>query len=284
LGKSFRLASPGLDGSPEAPQVGVQGGLGEEGMVGHIIVSDEDATRTITMRRPEKKNALTEDMFLAMSEAINSAQADPDIRCFILTGRSGVFTAGEDIGDFISEATTGLDPDKQRNSIVFLRALVNNRKPIIAAVDGVAVGIGATIILHCDYVIAGTTASFLSPLVQYGLVPEGASSLLLPRMAGHQRAFAMLVMGRPMSAEEAREAGLVNTIVAPGHAIIEAQKVAREICALPPEAVAISRKLLKLPTEDLLRRMGHEEHLFRERMSAPSVIAAFKSFLSRKKK
>jgi enoyl-CoA hydratase/carnithine racemase len=262
----------------------MQGGLGEESMVGHIIVSDEEATRTITMRRPEKKNALTEDMFLAMSDAINSAQSDPDIRCLIVTGRSGVFTAGEDIGDFVSEATTGLDPEKPRNAIVFLRALVNNRKPIIAAVDGVAVGIGATIVLHCDYVIAGTTASFLSPFVEYGLVPEGASSLLLPRMAGHQRAFSMLVMGRPMSAEEAREAGLVNAIVAPGHAIIEAQKVAREICALPPEAVAISRKLLKLPTEDLLRRMGQEEHLFRERMTAPSVIAAFKSFLSRKKK
>jgi enoyl-CoA hydratase/carnithine racemase len=103
-------------------------------------------------------------------------------------------------------------------------------------------------------------------------------------MAGHQRAFSMLVMGRPMSAEEAREAGLVNSIVAPGHALIEAQKVAREICALPPEAVAISRKLLKLPTEDLLRRMGQEEHLFRERMGLPSVVAAFKGFLQRKKK
>jgi enoyl-CoA hydratase/carnithine racemase len=258
--------------------------LDEEGMAGHIIVSDEEATRTIVMRRPEKKNALTEEMFLVMSEAINSAQSDPDIRCLILTGRSGVFTAGEDIGDFISEATTGLDPEKPRNSIVFLRALVNNKKPIVAAVDGVAVGIGTTIVLHCDYVIAGTTASFLSPFVRYGLVPEGASSLLLPRMAGHQRAFSMLVMGRPMSADEARDAGLVNAIVAPGHAIIEAQKVAREICTLPAEVVAISRRLLKLPTEDLLRRMGQEEHLFRERMSAPSVVAAFKSFLSRKKK
>jgi enoyl-CoA hydratase/carnithine racemase len=253
-------------------------------MASHIIVTDEDATRTIVMRRPEKKNALSEDMFLAMSDAINSAQANPDIRCLILTGRSGVFTAGEDIGDFLNETAVDHDEGKPRNSIVFLRALVNNKKPIIAAVDGVAVGIGTTMVLHCDYVIAGTTASFLSPFVPYGLVPEGASSLLLPRMAGHQRAFSMLVMGRPMSAEEAREAGLVNTIVAPGHAIIEAQKVAREICALSPEAVAISRKLLKLPTEDLLRRMGQEEHLFRERMTLPSVVAAFKSFLLRKKK
>jgi enoyl-CoA hydratase/carnithine racemase len=262
----------------------VHGRLGEETMTGHIIVSDEQSARTIVMRRPEKKNALNEEMFVAMSEAINSAQSDPDIRCLIVTGRSGVFTAGEDISDFVDETTAKSDEAKRRKSSVFLRALVNNKKPIIAAVDGVAVGIGTTIVLHCDYVIAGTTASFLSPFVQYGLIPEGASSLLLPRMAGHQRAFSMLVMGRPMSAEEAREAGLVNVIVAPGHALIEAQKIAREICALPAEAVAISRKLLKPPTEDLLRRMGQEEHLFSERMSLPPVVAAFKSFLSRKKK
>jgi enoyl-CoA hydratase/carnithine racemase len=253
-------------------------------MTGHIIVSDEQSARTIVMRRPEKKNALNDAMLLAMSDAINSAQSDPNIRCLILTGRSGVFTAGEDIGDFADDAKVERDESRPRQTPVFLRALVNNKKPIIAAVDGIAVGIGATMVLHCDYVIAGTTSSFLSPFVQYGLVPEGASSLLLPLMAGHQRAFSMLVMGRPMSAADARDAGLVNVIVAPGHALIEAQKVAREICALPAEAVAISRKLLKLPTEDLLRRMGQEEHLFREQASSPSVVAAFKAFLSRKKK
>jgi enoyl-CoA hydratase/carnithine racemase len=252
-------------------------------MTGHIIVSDEESARTIVMRRPEKKNALNDEMFRTMSEAINSAQSNPDIRCLILTGRSGVFTAGEDVAEFVEEATIKPEEAKQRDAIGFLRALVNNKKPIIAAVDGVAVGIGTTIVLHCDYVIAGTTSSFLSPFVQYGLVPEGASSLLLPLMAGHQRAFSMLVMGRPMSAADARDAGMVNVIVAPGHALIESQKAAREICALPPEAVAISRKLLKLPTEDLLRRMGHEEHLFRERMASPSVVTAFRNFLSRKK-
>src|ERR1700719_206060 len=253
-------------------------------MAGHIIVSDEDSTRTIVMRRPERKNALTDEMFLAMSDAINSAQSDPSIRCFILTGRSGVFTAGDDVADFLQEAATKHDPAKPRSSVVFLQALANNKKPIIAAVDGVAVGIGATMVLHCDYVVAGTTASFSSPFVQYGLVPEGASSLLLPRMAGHQRAFSMLVMGRSMSAEEAREAGFVNAVVPPGHAIIEAQKVAREITELPAEAVAISRKLLKLPTEDLLRRMDDEEHLFQERIHAPSVVAAVKGFMARKKR
>jgi enoyl-CoA hydratase/carnithine racemase len=253
-------------------------------MAGHIIVTDEESTRTIVMRRPEKKNALSEEMFLELRDAVATAQSNPEIRCLILTGRSGVFTAGDDVEDFLTLATGAYDPTKTRNSVLFLQALVNNRKPLIAAVDGIAVGMGATMVFHCDYVIAGTTASFSSPFVQYGLVPEGASSLLLPLMAGHQRAFAMLVMGRSISAEEGREAGFVNVVVPAGHTMNEAKKVAREICELPPDAVEVARKLLKLPKEDILRRIGQEEHLFGERMRAPGVVAALKSFLSRKKK
>jgi enoyl-CoA hydratase/carnithine racemase len=253
-------------------------------MTGHIIVTDEESTRTIVMRRPEKKNALSQEMFLELRDAIVSAQSNPDIRCLVLTGRSGVFTAGDDVEDFLTVATGKFDPTETRNSVLFMQALVNNRKPLIAAVDGVAVGMGATMVFHCDYVIASTTASFSSPFVQYGLVPEGASSLLLPLMAGHQRAFAMLVMGQSISAEEGREAGFVNVVVPPGHTMNEAKKVAREICELPPDAVEVSRKLLKLPKEDLLRRIGQEEHLFGERMRSLGVVAAFKSFLSRKKK
>ena len=256
-------------------------GLERKTMTGHIIVSDEAATRTIVMRRPEKKNALSREMFLALSEAINSAQANPAIRCLILTGRSGVFTAGDDVGDFLAEGTTGDEPAKPRSAVLFVRSLINNKKPLIAAVDGAAVGMGVTMVLHCDYVLAGTTASFQYPFTRYGLVPKGASTLLLPLMAGHPRAFSLLVMGHPMSAEDAREAGIVNAVVPPGHAVVEAQKVAREICALPPEAVAISRRLLKPPVEELLRRMDQEEYLFRERMSDPLVAAAVKNFFDR---
>jgi enoyl-CoA hydratase/carnithine racemase len=255
----------------------------ENAMTDHIIIADEGATRTITMRRPEKKNTLTQDMYLAMSDAIDSAQSNPAIRCFILTGRSGVFTAGNDIGDFLQAATEN-EVARPRNSVIFLQSLVNNTKPIVAAVDGIAIGIGTTMVFHCDYVIASTIASFSSPFLQYGLVPEGATSLLVPRMAGHQRAFAMLIMGRSMSAEDARQAGFVNQIVPPGHAVVEAQKVAREICALPVDAVAISRKLLKLPSEDLVRRIGQEDHFFGERMRSPEAIAAFQNFFQRKKR
>jgi enoyl-CoA hydratase/carnithine racemase len=252
-------------------------------MTEHIIVTDDEATRTITMRRPEKKNTLTQEMYLAMSDAIDSAQSNPAIRCFIITGRSGVFTAGNDIGDFLQAATTDRDVVRPRNSVIFLQSLVNNRKPIVAAVDGIAIGIGTTMLFHCDYVVASTTAAFSSPFLQYGLVPEGATSLLVPRMVGHQRAFAMLIMGRSMSAADAREAGFVNVVVPPGHAVVEAQKVARDICSLPAEAVTISRKLLKLPTEDLVRRIDQEDHFFGERMRSPEAISAFQNFLSRKK-
>jgi enoyl-CoA hydratase/carnithine racemase len=250
----------------------------------HVIVTDEGATRTIIMRRPEKKNTLTQEMYLAMSDAIDSAQSDPKIRCLILTGRSGVFTAGNDIGDYLKAATAEHETARPRNSVIFLQSLVNNKKPIVAAVDGIAIGIGTTIMFHCDYVVASTTASFSSPFLQYGLVPEGATSLLVPRMMGHQRAFAMLIMGRSMTAEDARGAGFVNQIVPPGHAMVEAQRVAREICALSDEALSVSRKLLKLPTEDLVRRMGQEDHFFSERMRSPEAIAAFHNFFLRKRR
>ena len=250
----------------------------------HIIVTDEDSTRTITMRRPEKKNTLTQAMYLAMSDAIETAQSNAAIRCLVLTGSSGVFTAGNDISDFLQAATAKDDGARPRNAAIFLQSLVNNKKPIIAAVDGIAIGIGTTMVFHCDYVVAGTTATFQLPFIQYGLVPEGASSLMVPRMVGYQRAFAMLVMGRPVSAQDARAAGFVNTVVPPGHAIVEARKVAREICALPADAVAISRKLLRLPTEDIVRRIGQEDHFFGERMRSPEAIAAFQNFFLRKKK
>lgn len=251
-------------------------------MTEHVIVTDEDATRIIRLRRPEKKNALTQEMYLTMSEAIDSAQNNPTIRCMIITGGSGVFTAGNDVDDLL-RASEGLG-SRPLNAVKFLYSLVHNKKPIIAAVDGVAVGIGATMVFHCDYVLASTTATFSTPFIHLGLVPEGASSLLVPMAMGHQRAFSMLVMGRAVSAEDAKIAGFVNAVVAPGHTEVEARKVALDICALPVEAVTLSRKLLKQPPDELVRRIEQESHMFGERMESPEAIAAFKSFLARKKK
>lgn len=252
-------------------------------MPGHIIVTDEGAARVITLRRPDKKNAITQTMYRDISEAIDTAQNNPDIRCMIITGGSGVFTAGNDLDDVLKEGTSEADTPRASNAIKLLYALAHNVKPIIAAVDGVAIGIGTTMLFHCDYVLASTAATFSTPFIHLGLVPEGASSLLMPRTMGYQRAFAMLVMGRTFSVEEAQIAGFVNAVVSPGHTEAEARKVAREICKLPAEAVAISRKLLRPPPEDLTRRIDQESHLFGERMRSKEAIAAFKAFFARKK-
>ena len=185
-------------------------------MPDHLTITDEDATRVITMRRPEKKNAITQDMYREISEAINSAQNNPAFRCLVITGGAGVFTAGNDLEDFLKDGTAASDTPRKSNAIKFLYALAHNAKPIVAAVDGIAVGVGTTMLFHCDYVVAATTATFSTPFIHLGLVPEGASSLLMPRTMGHQRAFATLVMGRTVTAEDARIAGFVNDVVAPG--------------------------------------------------------------------
>ena len=252
-------------------------------MTGQITVTDEGATRVIALRRPDKKNAISQTMYREMSDAIDKVQNNPDIRCIIITGGSGVFSAGNDLDDFLKEGTAEPETARSSNAVKFLYSLAHNVKPIIAAVDGVAIGIGTTMLFHCDYVLASTAATFSTPFIHLGLVPEGASSLLMPRTMGYQRAFAMLVMGRTMTAEEAHIAGFVNTVVPPGHTEVEAHKVARDICRLPAEAVAISRKLLRTPPEELTRRIDQEAHLFGERMTSKEAVAAFKAFFARKK-
>src|SRR6201995_4355242 len=252
-------------------------------MTDHLIVTDESSMRVVRLRRPEKKNAITQDMYRGMSDAIDTAQNNPAIRCIIITGGSGVFTAGNDLEEFLQASTAENQGPRASNGVKFLYSLAHNVKPIIAAVDGVAIGIGTTMLFHCDYVLASTAATFATPFIHLGLVPEGASSLLMPRTMGHQRAFATLVMGRTMSADDANIAGFVNVVVAPGHTEAEARKVAREICKLHAEAVASSRKLIKLPPEELTRRIDQESHLFGERMRSKEAIAAFKAFFARKK-
>jgi enoyl-CoA hydratase/carnithine racemase len=252
-------------------------------MTDHVIVTDEAETRIIRLRRPEKKNAINQAMYRGMTDAIDTAQNNPQIRCLIITGGSGVFTSGNDLEEFLHAGTVSSEAVRASDMTKFLYSLAHNVKPIIAAVDGVAIGIGTTLLFHCDYVLASTAATFSTPFMRLGLVPEGASSLLMPATIGHQRAFAMLVMGRAMSAEEAHIAGFVNAVVSPGHTEVEAHKVARDICKLPAEAVAISRKLLRTPPDELTRRIDQEAHIFGERMGSKEAIAAFKAFFARKR-
>ena len=249
---------------------------------GNIVVTEERGTRVITLRRPSKKNAITQGMYREMSRAIDTAQNNPDIRCMIITGGSGVFTAGDDIDDFIKADASR--PETLSDGAKFLYSLALNVKPIIAAVDAASIGMGTVMLFHCDYVLASNAATFSAPYINLGLVPAGAASLLMPNTMGYQRAFAMLVMGRSFTAAEAHAAGFVNTVVSPGHTEVEARKVPREICRLPAWWLATLRKLLRAPPEQLTRRIDQEAHLFGEKLKSDEATAAFNAFANRKKR
>jgi len=245
-----------------------------------IDVADDAGIRTIRMNRPEKKNALTQPMYAAMTRALGEVQDSEAIRCIIIAGAPGAFCAGADIGEFLEAAQSGaLRPA----TLEFLNAIVHNRKPLVAAVKGLAVGIGVTMLLHCDHVVASTDATFTTPFLKLALIPEAASSLLAPLRMGYARAFSMLVMGRPLSAVEAKEAGIVNTVVEAAAVDEAARRAAREIAALPAGAVAVSRALMRGSLDAIDRQIDSEIMQFRERLQSDEARAAFAAFLSRKK-
>ena len=248
-------------------------------MTAEIVVTEEDSIRMVRMNRPDKKNALTQTMYAEMTRALREAEANDAIRCVVLAGGPGAFCAGSDIADFQKRAEGGLKPI----TVDFLHALARNPKPLLAAVDGLALGIGTTMLLHCDYVVAASGATFATPFTKLGLIPEAASSLLGPMRMGHARAFALLVMGRAMSAEEAKAAGLINAVVA--SAVLEETvlQAAREIAVLPAGAVALARKLIRGNLDDILRRVDTEAMHFKERLQSDEARAAFAAFLTRKK-
>ena len=248
-------------------------------MPDQILVTDENGVRTIRMNRPEKKNALTQPMYAEMTRALRDAEGSDTIRCVIFAGSPGAFCAGSDISDFQKRAEGGLKPV----TVDFLHALVRNPKPLLAAVDGLAIGIGTTMVLHCDYVVAASGTTFATPFTKLGLIPEAASSLLGPMRMGHARAFALLVMGRSMMAEEAKAVGLVNTIVDPAALDSAVMQAAREIAGLPPGAVALARKLMRGNLDDIVQRVDTEAMYFRERLQSDEARTAFAAFLARKK-
>jgi enoyl-CoA hydratase/carnithine racemase len=232
------------------------------------------------MNRPEKKNALTLAMYDAMAEAIEEAQGNTAIRCLLIAGSPNVFCAGNDIGDFVKMAQGG---GLGAPILRFLYALVRSEKPIAAAVGGAAVGVGTTMLLHCDHVVASTDARLSTPFVALGLVPEAASSLVAPRLMGHARAFSLLVMGKPLTAEEAKAAGIVNTVVAAAEFEAAALTAAREIAALPPEGVRIARRLMRGSVDEIVARIDEEADQFKQRLQSPEAQAAFMAFLNRKR-
>lgn len=246
-----------------------------------ILITDEGPVRVIRMNRLDKKNALTLPMYEAMAEAIGNAGHDDTIRCLMIAGGPDVFCAGNDIGDFMKAAqgSGGLG----QPILNFLYALVRCEKPIVAAVNGNAVGIGTTMLLHCDYVVAGNGARLLTPFVGLGLVPEAGSSLVAPRLMGHARAFALLIMGQPLNAQEAKDAGIVNAVVDPGDTDATALAAAQKIAALPAQGVLMSRRLMRGTPDEIVARIDEEADAFKLRLKSQEAQTAFMAFMTRKK-
>ncbi len=244
-----------------------------------VQVAREGAIQIIRMNRVDKKNALTQPMYEVMANALNSANADSEIRATIILGQPGVFTAGNDLNDFMAFAMTGrLGTHVNR----FLHALVDNLKPLVAAVDGVAVGVGTTMLLHCDYVLVSERARLSTPFVNLGLVPEAASSLLGPRVLGPRHATELLVMGRVFDGEKACASGIANELVASDLLETRAIAIAQEFAAKPVEALAIARRLVRGDTQAIKARMDEESALFGQRLGSAEARAAFTAFLSKK--
>lgn len=245
-----------------------------------IDVARDGAVQILRLARAEKKNALTGAMYDALSDALEMGDADPSLAAHVVVGSAGVFSAGNDIGDFVRSATG--DGAVLRSVLRFLRVLPRVEKPLIAGVDGLAVGIGTTLLLHCDLVYASPQSVFRTPFLDLGLVPEAGSSLLMPQRIGYQRAFEMLVLGETFSAERMREAGMVNALV--GADVLEAHALAaaRRLAAKPPAALAAARRLLRGDGSRLAAVIDEEANIFAARMKSAEAREAFAAFLEKR--
>ncbi len=239
-----------------------------------------DGVLRLEFNRPEKKNAINTAMYAALADALAAADTDDAVRVVLIHGQPGVFTSGNDLADFLA------DPPRDENSAVFrfLRAISHFGKPIVAAVGGPAIGIGTTLLLHCDLVYAASGTRFALPFVSLALVPEAASSFLLPRLAGWARASELLLLGEPFSAEKALEIGLVNEVVAPEVLLATAMATAGKLAQKPPGALRATKALMKdgLITQ-VEQAMGREGKVFAGRLKSAEAKEAFSAFLEKRK-
>ncbi|WP_339334452.1 enoyl-CoA hydratase [uncultured Maricaulis sp.] len=246
-----------------------------------VLVETADRIRTIRFNRPEKKNALTQDMYTAAAEALESADSDPSVRVSIITGAGGVFTAGNDIVDF-----TQRPPEFGKDEVPpvrrFMMALLKAEKPVIAAVDGLAIGIGVTLLLHCDLVVASNRSIFKTPFVDLALAPEFASSQLMPRFFGHAVAAELLLLGDTWDANRARETGLINRVTEPEQLDETARFMAAILAAKAPTSIKASKALMRQPAEDIEVRMDRENTIFASQLQSPEFAEAAAAFLERR--
>lgn len=245
-----------------------------------ILIDSSDNVMTLTLNRVDKKNSFTQAMYAACADALEQASADAAVRSVVIQGHASIFSAGNDIADFLHQ------PPADQNAPVFrfLRAIATFPKPLVAAVCGPAVGIGTTLLLHCDLIYAGDNAAFSMPFVNLGLCPEAGSSLLVPQLMGYQRAAEVLLMGDPFTAETALEMGLVNRIVPPTEANALAQAQARKLAAKPLSSLIETKRLMKQgQSKVLLERIAEEGQSFGRFLGAPAAKEAFGAFMEKRR-
>ena len=247
---------------------------------GRIDTESHEGIFRIVMNRPAKKNALTIAMYSSLTEAVEQAEKDPAVRVILIAGAGDCFTSGNDLQDFLDH------PPTHESSPVFRFMAAVNRaeKPLIAAVSGLAVGLGTTMLLHCDLVYAGTNARFMLPFVNLGLCPEAGSSFLLPLLAGHRRASEILLLGEIFSAEKAKEVGLVNAVLDDSQVLNYALEQAKKVAAKPQVSVRLTKTMLKKTNARMVEATIYEEarHLI-ERVGSPEASEAFNAFFERRK-
>lgn len=245
----------------------------------HVAIGAADGVLEIRLNRPEKKNALTRAMYEAVADAFAAANTDRAVRAVLLTGTGDAFCSGNDVGDFRARnAGNGESPAGR-----FLPALAGLTKPLVGAVNGVAVGVGTTMLMHCDLIVAARSARFVMPFTALGLVPEAGSSLLVPQAIGLRRASAMLLLGEGVDAETAASWGLINQAVADADLMPTARALARRLAQLPPAAVQQTRALIRSGAPGLAARMAEEIAVFRERVRSPEAKEAFTAFAEKRK-
>lgn len=249
-------------------------------MIKEILTHTERGVTTLTLNRLERKNSITLAMYAALADALAAAESDPAVRVVVFQGHETVFSAGNDISDFLNQPPASEDSPTWR----FLRALATFRKPMLAAVCGPAVGIGTTMLFHCDLVYAGDNAAFSMPFVNLGVCPEAASSLLVPQMLGYHRAAEALLLGEPFMAEAALEVGLVNRVVPPTEANGIAQAAALKLAAKPINSLMETKRLMKQGLQQrVLQQMADEGESFRRMLAEPAAREAFGAFMEKRK-
>jgi len=234
---------------------------------------------TIEIARPEKKNAITGAMYHQMAAALDAAKADPAVRAVLITGQPGIFTSGNDIEDFMQRPPGGEPP-----AFALMKALMGCDKPVIAAVTGAAIGIGTTMLLHCDFVYVSDEARLAMPFVSLGLVPEFASSLIVPQLMGNVRAAEKLLLGEPFTAADAVECGIANAVLPANEVVNHARRIAERFNALPPGAVRDTKVLMRRArSASAVETIAAESEVFGQRLRSPEAQEAFSAFFQKRK-